>query len=116
MRLTAVTLCLLTLWTLAFAPAPFPRSGKPPATEVVVEVVGALERIELSIGARKASVEPGRGWQERLADRLRLAREGNPALYLLVLRCDVEVLSPSDYIALRRICIRAGFPKVRAEY
>jgi len=103
------------LLCLAFAPAPFsrPSKSKPaPPTEVLVQVIGGLDRIDLTFGAKKTSIEPDGQWQENLAASLRSIRERYPGLRLLILRCDVEAMNVGDYIQVNRICQRAGFPKV----
>jgi hypothetical protein len=105
----------LTLPSLAFAPAPLPRRERPTAgtTEVVVEVVGGFESITVTFGKRKVRIDLDGPWGADLSDWLRRFRDGRPSPRLLTLRCDQRVLTPTEYIHLRRLCQTARYPKLR---
>jgi hypothetical protein len=107
---------LLAGLSLAFAPAPPPRPAKPaPAAEVVLQVAGGIDRIDLSFGTRKELVRPDRHWRENLAAGLKRFREIRPAPARLIFRFDIAELAPGDYISLYRICKAAGYPELRVE-
>lgn len=112
---TSLLLFALAL-PLAAAPAPFPRTSNPsPPTEVVVEAVGGLDRIELTFGKKRVTIEADGDWPQTLAACLKRFRDSHPPPYRLILRLHSDDLTPSQYIQLKRTCKIAGYAEHRSE-
>jgi len=116
-HLFAVVVLSAALAPLAAAPAPLSRRAKPgPPTEVVVEVVGGLERIEVTFGTKEVQIAPDERWPENLVACLQRIREVSPSARRLIFRCDDAELTPSQYVCLRRLCVQARYHEVHGQY